>query len=469
MITQRTSGVRHLVLLAQCGLITAGFWLWFLLIHCDSLPIQKDTLARYAVCNELILLGLVVLHLRTPAGNRLNNPSFEMSSRQTLRQVASTLFYLLIFLVAARDDVISRSFLFSCVPLLYILLFVTNRRLPQILGHFNFGKSDVQQVVLVGSYAKGLEFRAWLDRNPYLGFEIQGLLTDDTAPAAPNPDTLQILGRLADLPKLLSGPGSTTVIAVEFPRGTDSMRELTRVCEENGARLVVLADLDQIFGHPLLIFQEQGRVFLGLREEPLEDPINRFIKRSIDIVVSGLVVMFILPACALFVWLCQRWQSPGPLFYRQLRPGFHNRPFKILKFRSLHVDNPDMNRLPTPGDPRVYPAGRWIRKVSIDELPQFWNVLGGEMSVVGPRPHLMADNDRFIRLYNKAYIRSFVKPGITGLAQVRGFRGQAGDSEEIAQRIGADIEYLERWTPWLDCWLILRTALQMVFPTRNAI
>jgi putative colanic acid biosynthesis UDP-glucose lipid carrier transferase len=243
----------------------------------------------------------------------------------------------------------------------------------------------------------------------------------------------------------------------------------TNLCEARGIRLLVVADLDEIFDHPVAVFEEQGLCLISLREEPLQNPISRFFKRCLDIAVSSFVLLFVLPICSLVVWCMQRLQSPGPLFYLQTRPGSQNCPFNIYKFRTLHVGNPDVNRLPGPEDPRVYPAGRLFRKFSVDEIPQFWNVLRGDMSVVGPRPHLTADNERFPRLFNKAYVRAYVKPGITGLAQARGFRGAARTPEEIVRRIESDIEYLENWSFSLDCWLILRTALQMVIPPKSAV
>jgi putative colanic acid biosynthesis UDP-glucose lipid carrier transferase len=135
----------------------------------------------------------------------------------------------------------------------------------------------------------------------------------------------------------------------------------------------------------------------------------------------------------------------------------------------MHIGNQDENRLPNATDPRVFAAGRWLRKLSVDELPQFWNVLLGDMSVVGPRPHLIAHNELFVRFNNKAYVRFFVKPGITGLAQVQGMRGMMDTPEEVARRVEADIRYLETWSFSKDCFLIFRTAIQMIIPPKKAL
>jgi lipopolysaccharide/colanic/teichoic acid biosynthesis glycosyltransferase len=166
--------------------------------------------------------------------------------------------------------------------------------------------------------------------------------------------------------------------------------------------------------------------------------------------------------------LLQRLQSPGPLFYAQERAGFQNNNFRIIKFRTMHVNNPDATRQATRQDDRVFPAGKWLRKYSMDELPQFWNVLSGQMSVVGPRPHLHEHNERFSRVLQSYHIRTLVKPGITGLAQVRGLRGEAQDEAALVERIEADIYYLENWSFTGDLLIMLRTAWQLCHPPKTA-
>jgi lipopolysaccharide/colanic/teichoic acid biosynthesis glycosyltransferase len=271
------------------------------------------------------------------------------------------------------------------------------------------------------------------------------------------------------LDQVLGKPGVAKVIVVEFPRYGE-VRRLTEICETHGSRLLVVADLDAFFGHPVAVYEDGGHFFLGLREEPLEDPINRALKRALDIAISLPVVLFILPPLMLFVWIAQRMQSPGSLFYRQDREGIYNEPFVVLKFRSMHVGNQSDIRLPSgEDDPRLFPVGSFLRKTSLDEFPQFWNVLRGTMSVVGPRPHPKFYNDQYRRVCTRAYVRSLVKPGVTGLAQARGYRGDARTPEEVTHRIDSDIEYLENWTIWLDIVLIVRTALQIIKPPKGAI
>jgi len=207
---------------------------------------------------------------------------------------------------------------------------------------------------------------------------------------------------------------------------------------------------------------------MEFRREPLECPVGRTIKRTLDLIVALPVVMFILPPACLVAWFFQRRQSPGPLFFRQRRTGKYNRPFLIYKFRTLYVGNDDEGRQVVGDDSRVFPAGRWMRKLSIDELPQFINVLIGEMSVVGPRPHFVDHDTLFGEIAHFYRVRSFIKPGITGLAQVRGLRGEARKDRDLIDRIHSDVYYLENWSPFMDWMIIFKTAWQMIAPPKTA-
>jgi putative colanic acid biosynthesis UDP-glucose lipid carrier transferase len=179
-------------------------------------------------------------------------------------------------------------------------------------------------------------------------------------------------------------------------------------------------------------------------------------------------MLIVFPVFTLIVWVAQRLQSPGPLLHVQPRAGIQNRQFNIYKFRTMRPDHDQLTRQATDDDERVYPLGKWFRRLSIDELPQFWNVLRGDMSIVGPRPHLLEHNKQFSQLMENYHVRAFVKPGITGLAQVRGFRGEARNNADIQNRVACDIEYLENWNLSLECGIILRTFAQLIVPPRTA-
>ena len=202
-------------------------------------------------------------------------------------------------------------------------------------------------------------------------------------------------------------------------------------------------------------------------DDPLMVPANRFIKRSFDIAVSLAVLLCLAPFMP-FIALCIKLQRPGPVFFRQARTGMNGKQFYCYKFRSMHV-NKDADRIQcTEHDPRKFAFGNFMRKANIDELPQFFNVLRGDMSIVGPRPHMLYHTEVYRPLIDKYMVRHFVKPGITGWAQVTGFRGETRELWQMEGRVKRDIWYIENWSVWLDIRIILRTAIQVFVHDKNA-
>jgi len=194
--------------------------------------------------------------------------------------------------------------------------------------------------------------------------------------------------------------------------------------------------------------------------DPLQLPTNQFTKRVFDIVFSGFFLLCTLPLLPVIA-LIIKIQSPGPLLFKQLRTGMNGQNFVCYKFRSMHV-NKDADRLQaTKNDPRKFPFGNFMRKANIDELPQFWNVLKGDMSIVGPRPHMLAHTEQYSQLIDKYMVRHFVKPGVTGWAQVTGFRGETQELWQMEGRVKRDIWYIENWSIWLDIRIIWLTARQL--------
>ena len=202
-------------------------------------------------------------------------------------------------------------------------------------------------------------------------------------------------------------------------------------------------------------------------ENPLQNSVNRAVKRVFDIAMS---LVFLIPTGLMlpFIWMIIKIQSPGPILFKQARTGIDGKTFMMLKFRSMHV-NKDADRLQaTKNDPRKYPFGNFMRKSNIDELPQFLNVLKGDMSFVGPRPHMLAHTEQYSELIDKYMVRHFVKPGLTGWAQVTGFRGETKELWQMEGRVKRDIWYMEHWSIWLDIRIIWMTAKTIFIHDKNA-
>ncbi len=466
MVTQRTEGLYRLFLLCQIVLVALLFWFGVYLMVAFQSGGGEMTWRRYSIYCGVLVLGIILESvMRDGSKNYFLQNELLRQHRLSLRQTFASIAALVLYLIATKDGFISRVFFFNFVPWLYILFLFSHHYLPSFLARGIFGER-LEKTLLIGSSAKAHQLRAWLRRKSEIGLRTVGLLSDEALEQTA--DGIPVLGNSDDIERVIRERGITQVIVLEFPLFTEVNRNIISVCDQLGVRLLIVSDLEEKLRYPVTHFEDDGFRFIGLREEPLENPLNRFFKRAIDIVIAWPVMFVIFPILTVLVWLAQRTQSPGPLLHVQTRAGLQNRRFPIYKFRTMHPDNGDEARQASDGDERVYPIGKWLRKLSIDEVPQFWNVLRGEMSIVGPRPHLIEHNNQFAQLMANYHVRTFVKPGITGLAQVRGFRGEARNSTDIEKRVACDIEYLENWNLSLECGIILRTCAQLVVPPPTA-
>jgi exopolysaccharide biosynthesis polyprenyl glycosylphosphotransferase len=466
MLTQRKEGLYRLFLFCQIVMVSVLFWFGVWVMVTFYSPSADLTWRRYSIYCGMLVLGMILESFtREGSKNYFLQNELLRQHRLSLRQTLASIGLLVLYLVATKDAFISRVFFFNFVPWLYVALLFSHYYLPILLARGIFRRED--KTLLVGSPEKALQLGQWLRRKAQIGFRTIGLISDDdvtTITSAVPP----WLGQSSDLGRIIRERGVTQVILLEFPLFNEINWEIIRTCDALGVRLLIVSDLEEKLRHSVTHFEDDGFRFIGLREEPLENPMNRFFKRTIDLLIAIPVMLVIFPIAAFFVWVAQRAQSPGPLFHVQTRAGMQNREFKIYKFRTMRVGNGELARQASSNDERVYPLGKWLRKLSIDEVPQFWNVLLGDMSIVGPRPHLIEHNNQFSRLLANYHVRAFVKPGITGLAQVRGYRGEARNSSDIENRVACDIEYLENWNLSLECAIILRTFAQLLVPPRTA-
>jgi len=279
--------------------------------------------------------------------------------------------------------------------------------------------------------------------------------------------TLPVLGDFESLRDICSDYKVRLLVTLGIEENGDLVKSLQELCDSMGMRLVWSDDKKSVFGGGMDSHRAGSHLYLTNWEEPLEDPINRFIKRCFDMVFAGAVSIIVIPSLCLFVWTLHRLFSKGPLFYCQPRTGRNGEIFSVFKFRTMHInDSPGVQA--SKNDPRIFPGAAFLRKSSLDEMPQFLNVVQGEMSVVGPRPHFVDHDEQFATLIGDYPVRHFAKPGITGLAQVKGRRGEVTDPSKIKQRIKLDHFYLRNWSPLLDVCIISETARQIVFPPDTA-
>ncbi|WP_165749397.1 exopolysaccharide biosynthesis polyprenyl glycosylphosphotransferase [Cellulophaga sp. Z1A5H] len=247
------------------------------------------------------------------------------------------------------------------------------------------------------------------------------------------------------------------------------LNEIISFADNNIKILKFIPDNKNIFSKKLKFEYYDYIPVLSLRDIPLHNPLNAILKRTFDIVFSIIVILGVLSWLTPILALIIRLESKGPIFFRQLRNGIDNREFYCYKFRSMGLDNGGDKFQTVKNDMRVTRVGKFIRRTSIDELPQFYNVFFGTMSVVGPRPHMLKLSLEYEAIVDKYMLRQFVKPGITGLAQVRGYRGEIEEDSDIINRVKFDIFYVENWSLILDLKITVQTVIKAIVGDEKAI
>lgn len=467
MFRHRELGLIQSYLIAATALMTILFWGYFLLLNSLSPRFSLTGFSDYFNYFLAITLGFQLSFLSSKHHDVFSMTSGIVESHLFIwgHMVFATAITGL-FLVLTRDDLISRLFLFTYLPLTYLALVIFNRYFAfGLLRHF-LG-SDSQKLLLIGKPLEVVKVESLLAKAKIFGMETVGILTDYDESGI----TLDFpkLGSPEELESVLQKQNDIgNILILGSPRDRRELGKWMKIAEARGCRVSLVNDLDEFFQRRITFFRCDNLDLIELREEPLQNFVNRVQKRVLDIVVSLPVVCIVLPVLMLLVWVLQLREAPGPLFFRQIRSGIDNNPFQILKFRTMFVADYDTSAQVTVQDSRVFPSGRWLRRFSLDEFPQFLNVLLGHMSLVGPRPHMTQHDTIFADAMTAYRVRSFVKPGVTGLAQVRGFRGQALTRDDIVERVECDIEYIETWSFMLDVRVVYRTALQLFRPPNSA-
>lgn len=378
--------------------------------------------------------------------------------------VQSLSFTLIYFLL--RDIATSRAFLiwFLLIGLPVNAVIIT--WLPGLLRKF-FNREDAVYGIIVGKGPIPEEVIHYVHRCRHFGVDFREYYGDPQEEAI----ELKRRGSVSDFKSqvLDPEPGVNRVLLFGSKLEDPESESALNLCHRLGLRVQIILH-GRLFSGSLMRHVVDGDAhFLTFADEPLQNPLNRLAKRCIDVVLSLLVVVFLLPPLTLVVWLVQRRQSPGPLFYRQSRHGLNREKFSILKFRTMNTSAGAEATQATVGDLRMYPFGRLLRRLSLDEVPQFLNVICGDMSMIGPRPHL-TDHDELFEQEISAYrIRHFVKPGITGYAQIRGLRGEVKTPEQIHQRVQHDIYYISNWSLKLDFYIAGKTVVALLRPPDSAV
>jgi exopolysaccharide biosynthesis polyprenyl glycosylphosphotransferase len=466
MIANCIKGLAVLHYAWQCAVGMILFAVWFFVIV-SGIYGGDAHFDQYFVYSIIFVVGFAFNFLRSEVGNtNLLQLTFLSNHRLALTQTVTILGTILVYLFAVRDEMMSRVFLFTFVPLLYGYLYLSNRYFPRILAKLMFNGQRRCRTVLLGSRRNASRLGDWLRQKAHYGLESVGFIAGEKI--LEKGDSLPVQARVDEIERVMRESRASLLLVLEMPDSLECVAVLSDICDGLGARLMIVNDMEERLRRSISFVEDEGFNFMSPRLEPLDCARNRMVKRAVDIVIALPVVVFVLPPVSVLVWIAQRFQAPGTLFSKQLRTGLRGSEFEIIRFRTKYVHESGEAREAKEDNNRFYPFGRFLQKLCIDELPQFLNVLRGEMSIVGPRPHLMHHDILFGEIERYYRVRSFIKPGITGLAQVRGLRGEVRREKDLLDRIQSDLYYLENWSIILDWFIILKTAYQVVKPPKTS-
>ena len=313
--------------------------------------------------------------------------------------------------------------------------------------------SNFRNAVIIGYTPEAIRLKeVFENRNDY-GYRFFGFFSDKKSNA-------NILGKVEALKTFVIEKKIDEIYCSLNELSNEQLKELVEFADENTITIKFIPDSKEIFSKNLKIDYYELFPVLSLQKTQLHQPLVKLFKRLFDIMFSIFVIILVLSWLIPLLALLIKIESKGPIFFRQGRPGLEEKEFFCYKFRSMKL-NKTTEKEASKNDPRVTRIGKFMRKTSIDELPQFLNVLVGQMSVVGPRPHLWSQNKAYGSKIKKYMVRHYVKPGITGLAQVRGFRGEIETDEDMINRIKYDVFYIENWSLLLDLKIIAQTVINI--------
>ena len=336
---------------------------------------------------------------------------------------------------------------FVLITILKFLLFFYLKKYRIISGN-NF-----RNIVIIGYTEEAIRLKQLFEtRNDY-GYRFFGYFSNKKV-------NKNIIGKIEDLKDFVLENNIDEMYCSLNEITNDQLADLVEFADENNKAIKFIPDTKEIFTKNLQVDYYEMFPVLSLQKTILHEPTTKIFKRAFDMLFALLVIVLLLSWLVPLLAILIKLESKGPVFFKQGRPGIDEEEFQCYKFRSMRL-NGTTEKEASKNDPRVTKIGKFIRKTSLDEMPQFLNVLFGDMSVVGPRPHLWSQNKLYGSKIKKYMVRHYVKPGITGLAQIKGFRGEIETDEDMISRIKYDVFYIENWSLILDLKIIVQTVVNI--------
>jgi len=370
-----------------------------------------------------------------------------------------------VFVVFSDFDDISR-LLFIYFYLFFIVLIVAMRLLVfKFLKMYRARGHNFRRVIIVGDDDVAEDMYTFLKNDLTFGYTVIGIFSDD----APKDENHVHLGPIDAIDEFVKKEDVSEMYVALKAKRHETIEHLIHLSEKHLVRIKFIPDFRIYTKSRRVSIDFYGRTpVMMFRKEPLAEPLNRLVKKLFDILFSLLVILCIFPWLFPILAIAVKLSSPGPVFFKQRRSGEDNLGFSCYKFRTMTVNSQSDKKQATKNDARITKVGAFLRKTNLDEMPQFFNVLFGSMSVVGPRPHMLAHTKEYSELIDNYLVRHYAKPGITGWAQVNGYRGETKEVKDMEGRVNYDIFYVENWSLFLDIKIIFRTVFNMIRGEKNA-
>jgi putative colanic acid biosysnthesis UDP-glucose lipid carrier transferase len=456
------NGFKHLI---DIPILILSFWIGIYLSYGD-LHIDQDSIT-------FIIISMISWYCAAT----VSGLSRDLRSNRFAEEIIYVLVTIILFVIVVTSFlfflrntlVFSNLFLYVYFPTLFLLSLLFRYVFRKYLHSVFYSGRLQEQIILVGSTPSAKDFYETINHHTYYGYKCIGFIDDEITEL----NGSKYLGKISDLNTILSETIVDEVIIALPNSQHEQISACIETCDYHAKRVRIIPDL-YLYASSNISINTIGLLpVINFRSLPQDRWGNKMLKRAFDVVFSLLFFIFIgiwiMPIFALLIKL----SSSGPVFFKQERWGLNNRKINCYKFRTMHHGSPETDEnggflQATKNDSRITPLGKIFRELNIDELPQFWNVLKGDMSVVGPRPHVTPLNISSIQHVDKYMLRHLVKPGITGWAQVNGCRGETSAPGSMQKRVNYDLYYIHSWTFLLDCQIILQTVILTIKGDQNA-
>lgn len=454
MIKQNQKLINNAIVLLDALVMVFSFLLtWYIRIHSGIMNIEGGLLSFRAYLIPVIIMIPVYILLynfkRLYNTERMVFISNEIANIITANVLGILVFTGLLFLTKQIDY--SRAVLIIFFFVCTLLTSIERVVIRTLMRRARKKGLNVKYTVFVG-YSEGTDrFFKLIKENKHWGYNVLGIFDDSEI----KPEGIDYLGNLSELDEYLSNNRDVDEIIITLEmKEYDKLKKIIAICEKLGVRAQIIPGYYKYLPAKPYVEEIGGMPLINMRYIPLDNILNRFLKRTIDIIGSLTAIILFSPVM-IIVAILVKTTSKGPLIFKQERIGLNRKPFTMYKFRSMRVQDPNEEKKDwtVKNDPRKTKIGTFIRKTSIDELPQFFNVLKGDMSLIGPRPERPYYVEKFKDEIPKYMVKHQVRPGITGWAQVNGWRGDTS----IEKRIECDIYYIENWSLTLDIKIIFLT------------